>query len=100
MVDRGISIAWSAAMSIKSFRQDLAAPGVRSMDVTQSDEDDLEVYPKSLWINTDGTVRGILAQDPEDAPMRTYTVVAGTPLPLVFRRISPDSTASFVAIVL
>lgn len=48
---------------------------------------DLAVYAKSLWINTAGTVSGILAETEADTVLN-FTVAASTPLPLGFRRIT------------
>lgn len=71
-------------------------PGTKTVVITPNDDNDLVDAVKSLWINTDGIIVATALYD--DQP-QTYTVAAGTPLPMVFKRIYTASTATFVAIV-
>lgn len=77
---------------------ELDTPGVKSIQITPDDDNDLAQAVKSLWINEDGDVTGILLYD--TTPI-TVTALAGMPLPLCFRRImATGTTASFIGILM
>lgn len=70
-------------------------PARESIAITAS-ASNLTRYVRSLWINTAGTVTGVLVDDATDVA-KDYTVIVG-PAPLAFRRITacPANTIGLI----